>query len=171
MLNLLKKRCNVVAILADPRLQPVILFDQTRDLAFAMLSQSFLLVKHVAELLVLILQELVVAVHLGHHDGIGSICRLLVGLLRRNHAIPALLLGLLQNIKLSLGHGQLHSHAIGGLLVLHHGHVVLQLVVRCRQSHITEDVGKAVDHGPELILRGIVDLVGGVECGCSLDKS
>ena len=54
----------MIAILADSRLQAVILIQQASKLAFAVLSETFLLLKHVAKLLVLTLQHLVLAAHL-----------------------------------------------------------------------------------------------------------
>jgi hypothetical protein len=56
VLNLFEEWCNVVPVLADPGLQSVVLFYQTGNFALTMLGHTLLLVKRVAELLVLALQ-------------------------------------------------------------------------------------------------------------------
>jgi len=126
----------VVSVHANPSLEPIVLLEETGKFALAMLSQTLLLLVHVPELFILALQHLVVAIHLGHDDGIRSVGRLLIGWLGRSHRAPALLLSLLKDVNLPLRHGQLDSHATRRLLTLHGGHIVLQLVMRCRQSHM-----------------------------------
>jgi hypothetical protein len=151
VLHLLEKRRHVVSVHADPCLQPVVLFYQAGNLAFAVLGQTFLLVEQVANFFVLVLQQLILAVELGHDNGIGCIGRVLVGVLRNGDSVAALLLGLLENVNFARGHGKLDGHATGRLLALHDSHVVLQLVVGSRQADVAQDAGQTVDHGLEVI--------------------
>jgi hypothetical protein len=113
------------------------------------LGQALLLLKQVAKLLVLGLQDLVLAIHLGHDDGIGGICRLSIAGFWGSCSLAALL-GLLQNIELSLHHRQLYCHATRRLLAFYHSHVVLQLGVGGGQSHIAQGIGEVIDHGTKL---------------------
>ena len=53
LVHLIEKGCHMVSVLTDPRLQAVVLINQTDDLALSVLGQALLLLEHVAELLVL----------------------------------------------------------------------------------------------------------------------
>lgn len=128
-MHLLEERGHVVSVLADPRLEEVVLVDEAGKLALAVLGQALLLLEHVAELRVLSLQDPVLAVHLGHDNGIGGVRALYVARLGGGCSPAALRLGLLQDIEFSVGHCQFHGHATSSLLALDDGHVMLQLVV------------------------------------------
>lgn len=170
LVHLLEVWRHVVSVLADTSLQTVVLFYQAGKLAFSVLSQALLLFEQIAELLVLGLEDLVVAAHLGHHDSIGCIRGLVVALFWKGCGLATLLLGLLQDVQLPLCHSKLHRHATRSLLALHDGHVVLELVVGGGQPHIAQGIGEVVDHGSKLFGGSIVDLFLWIEDGGSLDQ-
>ena len=115
----------MIAVLANARLESVVLVQDAGKLALSVLGQAFLLFKDIAKLFVFALQHLILPTHFREQHGIGCMCRVLVILFRDCDGIFALLFGLLEDVQFSLSHGKLYSHAACGLLALHYSHVVL----------------------------------------------
>jgi hypothetical protein len=130
------------------------------------LSNTFLLIKDISKFLVLGLQQLNLSVHFVHQQGISRIdWRLLKALSGRYHGITPSLLSLLQYVNFTLRHSKFYGHSTRRLSALHHKHIVLELVMCCRESDIPQCYREFIDHRTELVGRGIANLLGAKEDG------